>query len=508
MLRNFLALTLPVGLVTIAASAAIADPSRNFFVTGPDAITYSVAQLFGGVVLQGRAEFQTQTQQHITTDQLKLRLASSSDKQVCIEHQGVCYTVEIAAKPAIHLAKLSLTGRTGIFSDKNPGEGYDHVMGGYAPPELNQDSILAALNEIDYGLLWNKSEGSELKDFYNARNGFSSSFKPDPSEIPEEESYINADTDTDLIAVLDDNQVKMNTSVTRFSWAKFPEHNEMYITDVEEACDPKDIKAYNTQRCSGMNFFGYVFDPYSDEFKSGEYIVPYMVVGASTTNILSDEEGQQITNAKNILLSLPEANAQRFKYFAWNNEQTKAFTHVEWVMEEDGKLLTNWEDTIGGGDGDFNDMKVSISASTSPFLWYEGATTESSETLKTLLVPVSESTGVFQINGPVEESIYLNFDVLAKNSAHSISEFGFFKVDDPYGSINGLKPSDPGYLDAALESDRHHIVISYDAIVEDIEEYYPRQKEAIDLVRATAVFRSFADNNPQELRKFIREASR
>ena len=507
MLRVRTALLFCLLLPSFFPKAAIAN---GIYATGSKVFTYAVARDWGGVVLQGNAEFYDEERQSISPEKLEIQLYPEADEKICLVFEKKCYEIDIAPEIAAPLAKWVLTGQTGAYTAFTPdnritqtnGELQWDGLGGFAPSDLIQNSIPEILNFLDFDLFLNEIDDAQIKEYYNSLNGFDFTSDFDPYDLVEDSSYINTDTDTDLSAHLADTQVNMQALISRFFWNKYYGHEEIHINEVMEACDPEDIKTYNVSNCSDLRSLGNVFDPYSNNLSPGDHIAFYLVIGSTTDSIIENQENSTITNSENVLISLPEANSRRFRSYAWNRSDLPEFMHTRWNFQEDSTLQLEWEDTIGGGDGDFNDFRVNVSISDFSEYLYLEETTEIASTGEAVLSSDGTSTGVFKFSSNSKEPVHLNFEVVGKDSLY-ISEFGFFKVDDKYGSIKGLMPNNPDYLNTALGSDRHQVVISYDSLLEDIETYYPLQKDAISFVRAAAIFRGFVNSNPQELENFI-----
>lgn len=58
---------------------------------------------------------------------------------------------------------------------------------------------------------------------------------------------------------------------------------------------------------------------------------------------------------------------------------------------------------------------------------------------------------IFTLTGPTGEDIFLNF-TLTQAAAFFVNELGFYKVDDGQGTVNGVAPDDPEYLETVLNS--------------------------------------------------------
>jgi len=482
-------------LTGILSSAAIAIGGLS--ARGPNVFTYAVASRWGGVVLQGTSELLDATGTAIAPHQLKLQLETTPDahSQVCLNFADTCYQLDINPKTAFSLATWIKTGQTGAYTaiaSEDPTSSiksvrlqdmYGDDQEGYIASELAENSLPEILHFLDFELVLNDINDSELRRKYNLKNGFGTDFE---SQLynPTDGTYINTDTDTDFKASLADGQVTSSGTIARFSWEKYSEFEEIYITDVQEACTPESIQTYDTQNCSGLNTYGLIYSPFGNELEAGSYVAFYLVAGSTADTAMT---AQPEDNAGNIFLSLPAANAERYKYLRSAEKHSKDwdFNPIKVISNTDERLQVRWEDVPSGGDRDFNDFVVNTVGISD--------TTESSQ-------------GVFQVEEYLGAGGYIDFEIEEKNAA-AISEFGFFKVDAPDGRIGNLMPEHPDYLKAALTQNRHRTVVSYADIQAEIETYYPHQKKAISLVQTAAILRRLADENPQALATFIEQES-
>ncbi|ASC72693.1 hypothetical protein XM38_036510 [Halomicronema hongdechloris C2206] len=457
---------------------------------------------WGGVVLQGSSNFFGPDEQAISVKDLDLQIDIQSDsgQRVCLLFEDICYQLDISPETAISLSQWVLTGQIGAYSawlpeTSNPEDELVSVPGGFTPAELAQGKVPEILEFLDFdSLLLNSFDDSWLKEELNASLGHDS--QPDPAETFGG-SYVNTDIDTDFVTRLADGKAQAEGLLSRYHWTNYEGAEYAYIEEIEQACSPESVKAFNTDQCSVLSDwvdwgyvdqFGYHIDEYwgfeGISLESGEYIAFYLVVDAPAESVMSPSEGYQGDQPVHVLFSVPKANLNDF-------------SPIKSESQEDG-LLLKWEDQLIGNDGDFDDLKVKVQGITDSSLISEELDT--SANITSLINEAGNSKGVFQLNGAIDTTVYLDFQVLGREAVY-VSEFGFFKVDDNEGSINDLRPGDPDYKTAALDRSRAYTLARHSGL----RRYYP-QKEATELVRAAAIFRRFADENPQELQEFISES--
>ena len=103
------------------------------------------------------------------------------------------------------------------------------------------------------------------------------------------------------------------------------------------------------------------------------------------------------------------------------------------VNQSGSNYTFNWEDTVGGGDRDFNDLVINATISNSPQA--KGSLLQG---LIPSIVDLSDITGTKTANISV-----------GGNSSYNNS-VGFYRVDNLQGTIGTLNPGDPGYAEAAI----------------------------------------------------------
>jgi hypothetical protein len=92
-----------------------------------------------------------------------------------------------------------------------------------------------------------------------------------------------------------------------------------------------------------------------------------------------------------------------------------------------------WEDTLGGGDRDFNDVLINATATNTPLS--KGAALQSQQPVIDLRDITGLQTTGITVSG---DAAFDNF-------------IGFYTVDDPTGKIGNLTPDSLGYAQAALK---------------------------------------------------------
>ena len=162
----------------------------------------------------------------------------------------------------------------------------------------------------------------------------------------------------------------------------------------------------------------------------GEFVVFYMIVDGTAQQFLSSNP----SNAR----SGPHA------FFSVHSANPDGKKHVNAVGDgTSGDLVLSFEDLWGGGDADFNDAVVTLTAganSGSAIGEYLRTPAGQGKTakLKAELVPTGQTGAAGSMAG----------------------EFGVFSVEDEDGTINNLQPGDNGYLAAALNSAGKKVLFS------------------------------------------------
>ncbi|MFN7297245.1 MAG: DUF4114 domain-containing protein, partial [Pseudanabaena sp.] len=140
------------------------------------------------------------------------------------------------------------------------------------------------------------------------------------------------------------------------------------------------------------------------------------------------------TTADSVVMHNPQ-NINGNQYRAFFSAVAANPDGIDYVQEKvvDGKLQLWWEDMVGGGDRDYDDMVVRVGTSQ---LDAQNWTPKGNQ--------------VFQLAGEIDESVTFKFSMLG-SAANYRDEIGLFLVDDAAGSIGNLRPSDEGYKLAALQ---------------------------------------------------------
>lgn len=154
-------------------------------------------------------------------------------------------------------------------------------------------------------------------------------------------------------------------------------------------------------------------------YESGDRLVFYLVKNSTTDSVISGE----ISTDKVILGSTFGSDA---------------FPQVKIVDMGDGKFELDWEDQIGGGDGDFNDLKLNLQITD------ESAPNGSNLSNTAELLDLTEFAG---------ETVEMTAQVFRE--AEFDNQVVFYKVDNVDGIIGTLDPdtaSQTDYLSEALNN--------------------------------------------------------
>ncbi|MEM9804842.1 MAG: putative Ig domain-containing protein [Cyanobacteria bacterium P01_D01_bin.56] len=177
-------------------------------------------------------------------------------------------------------------------------------------------------------------------------------------------------------------------------------------------------KAVLTQAESHVLFFsGETAGAWAElDFEGGTQLGFYLVQNSSREAWLAE-------NPENLAHNGPVA------FFSVNNSNPDGFDHTQSSEISEDVWQFRWEDLLGGGDQDFNDVVFVVSR-------------------PGILVPGSgEQTVPSQIT-------------LKSTSAQFANEMGFFYVDDAKGRIGALTPGDTGYAVAALSPERSSVLFA------------------------------------------------
>ncbi len=116
-------------------------------------------------------------------------------------------------------------------------------------------------------------------------------------------------------------------------------------------------------------------------------------------------------------------------FFSLKGANPDNFDHSQSSHLGRGIWRLNWEDLTGGGDQDFNDVVFNIA-----------------------------QAGIV-LPGDKEQQVPLTVEAVSQDNTFP-NEMGYYLVDTPDGEINGIKPGDQGYLDAALSGDRRQVIFA------------------------------------------------
>lgn len=150
----------------------------------------------------------------------------------------------------------------------------------------------------------------------------------------------------------------------------------------------------------------------------------------------------QNSTTDTVLAELAAGRVSQNVFFSFTSGNTDGFDHLQVEDQGNGVLIHRWEDILGGGDGDFNDLVMSIQPTTASIRVGAGLQGESQQELIDLRNQAAGVQAQFTVN---REAAFDNF-------------VGFYKVVDVNGGIdqNGdgtadLRPGDAGYVQAAIQ---------------------------------------------------------
>jgi Domain of unknown function (DUF4114) len=144
------------------------------------------------------------------------------------------------------------------------------------------------------------------------------------------------------------------------------------------------------------------------------------------------------------------------------------------VTQSGNNVTFAWEDTIGGGDRDFNDLVIN-------------ATLPTSTPLAGANVPGTQSTiDLRDISGVKAASVTVG------GSSSYDNFIGFYRVDDASGKIDTLNPGDAGYAQAALGRN----VILYNKTAGNVTPSIEGGGILAPYIIANGTAQSFLDRNP------------
>lgn len=178
----------------------------------------------------------------------------------------------------------------------------------------------------------------------------------------------------------------------------------------------------------------------------------------STTRHLSFEAGQQL-----LFYLIPDSTAENILagdrnepiFFASDTFNADNFEHLQVSDFSREQLTLAWEDLLGGGDADFDDLVVSVAPATEPAPIAAGLQAQA-ELLDLRNIDLND-------DGTVDEQVTAEFVV--NSDAGFDNVLGLYTVEDVQGTITDaltgdvLQPGDPGYAEVAV---RQH-VLAFDA---------------------------------------------
>jgi glucose/arabinose dehydrogenase len=154
-------------------------------------------------------------------------------------------------------------------------------------------------------------------------------------------------------------------------------------------------------------------------FDSNARLGFYLVFNSTTDEVLADLAAGR--TPANVFFANADANTNRVDYSR--------------VLElSDSTFTLAWEDQLGGGDRDFNDLVLRVQLTDTP------------SPPETALQGERELIDLRGHSGLIPVSINVNRDAAFDNT------FGFYIVDDSTGRIGNLNPRDSGYAEAAMKN--------------------------------------------------------
>src|SRR5262249_35278218 len=154
-------------------------------------------------------------------------------------------------------------------------------------------------------------------------------------------------------------------------------------------------------------------------FTAGDRLAFYLVIG-TTTDVF------KARNPDNSQATRPLA------FFSADTANPDNFDHVRTQGLGDRGQRFAWEDMLGGGDQDFNDVIATA------------------EALSQRATPVPGQAG---------QTVPATFRWLRRDADFD-NELGLFLVDDASGRLGTLSPGDPGYARAALTSASRRVIFA------------------------------------------------
>ena len=144
-------------------------------------------------------------------------------------------------------------------------------------------------------------------------------------------------------------------------------------------------------------------------FNSGQLVGLYLVANGTTAQALA---------------------GQRNIYFTVDGVNADGVDHAQVNLRGDGGLQFRFEDGYGGGDRDYNDAVITLAKT------------------HTIATP-----------GQAGQIVQANFQKVSRSAAYA-NEVGLVQADSSDGTVGGVKPGDPGYVQALLSSGSRQVIFS------------------------------------------------
>jgi len=179
------------------------------------------------------------------------------------------------------------------------------------------------------------------------------------------------------------------------------------------------------------------------QLTGGQVLGFYMVQNGTTDGFLQFNPTNRIPGAME--LGGPVA------FFSFDAANPDGIRHVQVVGDPlTGVTEYRWEDLVGGGDLDYNDVVFSVNPNAGGL----------QPTLETLRVPAGATAAVpttFTLQAPQAPT---GGSLLRRTFTSLSGEFGIYKVSDSSGTVNGLSPTDANYLATALATANRQTVFA------------------------------------------------
>jgi VCBS repeat-containing protein len=170
---------------------------------------------------------------------------------------------------------------------------------------------------------------------------------------------------------------------------------------------------------------------------------------ANQTRVLNFEPNTRLgfyfiqnSTTDTVLADLATGRVSQNVFFSFTSGNTDGFDHLQVEDQGNGVLIHRWEDKLGGGDRDFNDLVMTIQPTTESIRVGAQLQGESQQELIDLRNQAAGVQAQFTVN---REAAFDNF-------------VGFYKVVDVNGGIDvdgdgtaDVRPGDAGYVQAAVQ---------------------------------------------------------